>query len=43
MIIKLLIIFFLFNIGFHVFLNTQEGFNLKKAAKKAKKAAKKSR
>ena len=41
MIIKLLIIFFLFNIGFHVFLNNQEGFNLKKAAKKAAKKAKK--
>tara|TARA_B100001175_G_C19365370_1_gene569119 strand:- start:466 stop:948 length:483 start_codon:yes stop_codon:yes gene_type:complete len=41
MIIELLIIFFLFNIVFYVFLNTQEGFNLKKAAKKAAKKAKK--
>ena len=45
MIIKLLIIFFLFNIGFHVFLNTQEGFNLKKeaqrAARRARRAAEK--
>ena len=40
MIIELLIIFFLFNIVFYVFLNTQEGFG-KKWKKKLKKAAKK--
>tara|TARA_A100001015_G_scaffold238174_1_gene271059 strand:- start:2390 stop:2857 length:468 start_codon:yes stop_codon:yes gene_type:complete len=40
MIIELLIIFFILNIGFHVFLNIQEGFG-KKLKKKLKKAAKK--